>query len=86
MPDALSGMEMIAPSGKFWMAIPAERAIAPAAVRPSLPARTPAYTTPTAIPSGILWSVTAKMSIVVFLRCLLGPSAVSAFMCRCGIM
>ena len=41
MPDALSGMEMIAPSGKFWMAIPAERAIAPAAVRPLLPARTP---------------------------------------------
>jgi len=32
IPSARSGMEMMAPSGKFWMAIPMESASAPAAV------------------------------------------------------
>ena len=67
IPSARSGMETIAPSGKFWMAMPSDNASAPAAVMGTLPERYPAYTTPTAIPSGILCSVTASSIIVV--RC-----------------
>ena len=58
-------MEMIAPSGKFWMAMPSESASAPADVICVLPERQPAYTTSTAMPSGMLWSVTARTIIVV---------------------
>ncbi len=53
-PFPVSGMEMIAPSGKFCIAIPIDSAKAPAMVTEVLPASTPAKTTPTAIPSGIL--------------------------------
>ena len=42
IPAARSGMEMIAPSGKFWTAMPSESAIAPAAVICAFPARYPA--------------------------------------------
>ena len=40
------GIEMMAPSGKFWMAMPRDRASALAAVICALPARKPAYITP----------------------------------------
>ncbi len=58
---------MTAPSGKFWRAIPRDSANAPAAVMPLSPAIQPASTTPTAIPSGMLWSVTANNSMDAFL-------------------
>jgi len=40
---ALRGMEMMAPSGTFWMAIPSERASAPATDMPAPFAGFPAY-------------------------------------------
>ena len=39
MPSARRGMEIMAPSGKFWMAMPRERASAPAAVICAFPDR-----------------------------------------------
>ena len=84
--SALSGMEIIAPSGKFWIAIPIDNAIAAATVIFAFPARYPAYTTPTAIPSGILCSVTASTIMVVLCNLLFGPSALTLYLCKCGIM
>ena len=55
----------MSPSGKFWMAIPAERTMAPASVTVAFPDIHPANTTPTAIPSGMLCRVTASASNVV---------------------
>jgi len=66
-PAVFNGIEIIAPSGKFWIAIPTDNAVAPAIVMLILPANAPAKATPTAIPSGILWSVTARIIIVIFL-------------------
>ena len=74
IPSARRGREMMAPSGKFWMAMPRDSARAPAAVIWALPERYPAYTTPTAMPSGILWRVTASTIMVVRCSWLLGPS------------
>ena len=74
----------MAPSGKFWMAMPRERAKAPVRVISSSPWSIPANTTPTAIPSGILWSVTARTSMVVFFQLLFKPSGSSQSMCRWG--
>ena len=37
MPSAFRGIEMIAPSGKFWMAMPRDSASAPMAVMDALP-------------------------------------------------
>ena len=74
IPSASKGMETIAPSGKFWIAMPSDSVSAAAAVIPDEPASSPAYTTPTAMPSGILCSVTARISLVVRLNPLLGPS------------
>ena len=68
------------------MAMPSDRASAPAAVICVLPERYPAYTTPTAMPSGMLCSVTASTIIVVRCRRLFGPSAWALFACRCGMM
>ncbi len=65
VPSARSGMEMMAPSGKFCRAMPRDRASVPAAVMPLFPDIHPASTTPTAIPSGMLWRVTANTSMVV---------------------
>ena len=76
---------MMAPSGKFWMAMPRDSARAAIRVICASPASQPAYTTPTAMPSGILCSVTASTSMVVFCRRLWGPSAFALFMCRWGI-
>ena len=42
MPSALSGNEIIAPSGKFCIAIPIDKASAPAAVIFSFPDKYPA--------------------------------------------
>ena len=74
MPSARSGIETIAPSGKFWMAMPSARASAAVWLTPTWPDAQPAYTTPTAMPSGILCSVTASMSLVVRFSLLRGPS------------
>ena len=84
-PSARRGIEMIAPSGKFWMAMPRDSASALAAVICVLPARNPAYITPTAIPSGMLCSVTASSIMVVRPSLFLGPSAWSLPTCRWGI-
>ncbi len=55
-------------------------------VMPVLPIIAPAKVTPTAMPSGRLWSVTARTSMVVFCRLLPGPSALLLFRCRWGIV
>lgn len=68
MPSDLSGMDTIAPSGKFWIAIPMDNASAPSILMEPLFLNHPAHTTPTAIPSGILCKVTARTSFVVFLK------------------
>ena len=73
-PSARRGMETMAPSGKFWTAMPRESASTPIAVISVSPARYPAQTTPTAIPSGMLWSVTASTIMVVRCSWLFGPS------------
>ena len=67
------------------MAMPSDNASAPAAVMVLPPARNPAYTTPTAMPSGMLWSVTARTIMVVRCRVLRGPSCWLAFRWRWGI-
>ena len=57
--------------------MPSDRVSALAAVIRELPERNPAYITPTAMPSGILCSVTARTIIAVRLRLLRGPSVCS---------
>ena len=54
LPAARMGMEIMAPSGTFWMAIPNDTAIALANEMFDSPFSAPANTTPTAIPSGRL--------------------------------
>lgn len=76
---------MIAPSGKFWMAMPRESTKAPPRVTMESPERYPAKTAPTAMPSGMLWIVTASTSMVVLDKVLRGPSASSLPTCRWGI-
>ena len=76
MPSDLSGMDTIAPSGKFWIAIPMDNASAPSILMEPLFLNHPAHTTPTAIPSGILCKVTARTSFVVFFKVVEGPSSV----------
>ena len=51
IPSLLKGREIMAPSGKFWMAMPMDRLIAPIKVIISLLVSIPAKTTPTAMPS-----------------------------------
>ena len=65
MPSLHNGIDIIAPSGKFCIAIPIARAIAAVAVIPESFIIAPANATPTDIPSGILCNVTAKSIIVV---------------------
>ena len=84
-PSARRGMDTMAPSGKFWMAMPSDKARAPAAEISAAPVRYPAYTTPTAIPSGMLWSVTASIIMVMRGSRAGGPSGRRAFRCRWGI-
>ena len=69
----------------FWMAIPNETATALANDIWAAPFPAPAKTTPTAIPSGRLWMVTARASIAVFDRCARIPSGLSVPMCKWGV-
>ena len=89
-PSATRGIETMAPSGKFWMAIPMDRVRAGSMAEwtsvPALTAvRAAASTTPVVIPSGTLWMVTAD-SIIVVREALEGrPSAASFLEWRCGV-
>lgn len=65
LPSALMGMDMIAPSGMFWMAIPNDIAMAPAIDISIWFYIAPARTAPTAMPSGRLCIVTARESMAV---------------------
>lgn len=86
MPSPRSGMDIIAPSGKFCIAMPIASAMAAAAVIPESFIIAPANATPTDIPSGMLCSVTAKSIIVVFdIWAVLMPSWFLLSMCICGI-
>ena len=80
--SARRGMDTIAPSGKFCMAMPTDSASAPAADICPSPAKYPAYTAPTAIPSGMLCSATASTSMVVRFKRLFGPSGTELSGCR----
>ena len=53
-PSALNGIEIMAPSGKFWIAIPNAKAKAAETLMTEWAAAVAAKTTPTAIPSGKL--------------------------------
>ena len=66
------------------MAIPNDNAKAPAIVIPALSVNAPASTTPTAIPSGILCSVTARNNIVERPKHDFTPSGSSESICKCG--
>ena len=59
---ALIGIEIMATSGTFCMAIPRATAMALASEMLDAPHYAPAKTTPTAIPSGRLWMVTAEQA------------------------
>ena len=85
LPSALMGIEMMAPSGMFWMAMPNETATADASEMSAIPCSAPANTTPTAMPSGRLWMVTARASIAVRDNLERGPSGRSEPRCRCGV-
>ena len=65
IPSANRGMETIAPSGMFCRAMPSERASAAGKAIAPPPYIQPANATPTAMPSGRLWSVTARSSFSV---------------------
>ena len=54
LPAVLIGMDMMAPSGTFWMAMPSDHAIALAREIFEVLLPAPANTTPTAMPSGRL--------------------------------
>lgn len=77
IPAARSGMDMIAPSGKFWIAMPTDKISAALPVISVCPDSQPASTTPTAIPSGILCSVTASISIIFLDKSRCRPSGSS---------
>ena len=68
------------------MAMPRARASTPMEEISASPARYPAQTTPTAIPSGMLWSVTARTSMVVLRSWLLGPSGWPLLRWRWGMI
>ena len=84
MPSERKGSAMIAPSGIFCIAIPKARAAADVSVMPASPASAPATTAPTAMPSGMLCSVTASISFCLRPSFDFGPSAVSDDRCWCG--
>ena len=85
LPAARIGIEIMAPSGMFCMAMPNDMEMAAAKEMYEAPFSAPANTTPTAIPSGRLWMVTARASIAVFERCDLMPSGFSVPIWRCGV-
>ena len=71
------GIDMMAPSGTFCMAIPNETAMALASEMLGAEFSAPANTTPTAMPSGRLCMVTASVSIMVLDRWARTPSGLS---------
>ena len=85
LPSARMGMEMMAPSGTFCMAMPSDTATADASEMPAMPCSAPANTTPTAMPSGRLCMVTASANIAVRESLLRGPSGVLVPMWRWGV-
>ncbi len=85
LPSSRSGTEMIAPSGMFCIAIPIDRASAPARVRSVLPLITPPKTTPTAIPSGMLCRPTARIIFIERGRRERGPSGRLSSTCWWGM-
>ena len=62
--------------------MPSDMAMALANDMLVVPIWAPAKTTPTAMPSGKLWIVTASASMAVRERCERGPSGMSVLMCR----
>ena len=77
---------MAAPSGKFCSPMPKHSAIAPASVTlDEPPPAASAQARPTAMPSGMLCSVTASTSSVVRLKLVCTPSASLEPGCRWGI-
>ena len=84
-PSLRKGTEIIAPSGMFCMAIPIDSASAPESVRLASPFMTPANTTPTAIPSGMLCRATASIILIERGKRDLGPSDLVSSTCWCGI-
>ena len=85
LPSAFRGIDTIAPSGIFCIAIPTDIVRAAIAVIPMSPEIKPESTTPTAIPSGRLWMVTASESIVVRDNPDFIPSGWSSPTCRWGV-
>ena len=63
-PEDASGIDIIAPSGRFCMAIPIERVRA-LSIGITFPNIADAVATPTQIPSGMLWRVTANIIFFV---------------------
>ena len=86
LPSSRNGTEIMAPSGMFCIAIPIDNANAPAMVRSVLPLNTPPKTTPTAMPSGMLCSATARIIFIERGRRERGPSGRLSSMCWCGMM
>ena len=74
LPAARMGIDTMVPSGTFCMAMPTDMASAAAVLMPMPPSAAPARTTPTAMPSGRLWMVTASISMAVRERWERGPS------------
>ena len=85
LPSLRSGTEIIAPSGIFCIAIPIDRARAPAMVRSVFPLSTPPKTTPTAIPSGMLCRATARIIFIERGRRERGPSGRLSSTCWWGM-
>ena len=81
LPSLRNGTEMIAPSGMFCIAIPMESASAPDNVSILLPFITPANTTPTAIPSGMLCNATASIIFIERGKRDVGPSGFASSTC-----
>ena len=85
LPSSRRGSDIMAPSGMFCIAIPMESASAPASVRSAFPLITPPKTTPTAIPSGMLCSATARIIFIERGRRERGPSGWLSSTCWWGI-
>jgi len=82
LPSARIGMEIMATSGMFCMAIPIDIASATAELMPASPDAAQASTTPTAMPSGKLCMVTASESIAVRDKRVCGPSGLLVRVCK----
>ena len=80
-PSLRRGMDIIAPSGMFCIAIPVESANAPERVKAVSPPITPAKTTPTAMPSGMLCRATASIIFIERGKRDLGPSGLASSTC-----